>query len=327
MDAAKRADKTAFHDVVLKPSNNASSGHCASTVRKIGIQVQRNEVAATAAIPVILYVKNVNITYGGGVGTGGSTGAGGSSATGGNSATGGTSATGGASATGGSSAEGGSSATGGSSAEGGSSATGGSSAEGGSSATGGSSAEGGSSAVGPLFSYPMDTADGWDFNTGWGIGTSTGSTLTFSNGVATLTANYTSAANTASQTEVLNKWGTFGDLSGRTVKVLIRWVSGGISTTANVTGAFNVYLNVWDSSGNTISPGANVGQFTNWGGDRGKATFTEFTYAIPAATASFDPTSISGLMIRIDTAFWTLTPPQVFDYVPAVFEIDSYVIM
>ncbi len=75
MPQAQRGVTTQLFPVELKPSANASTGHCAATVIKLGLMVQRSATAA-AAYSGVLYISDVKITSpGGNTGTGGAAGA------------------------------------------------------------------------------------------------------------------------------------------------------------------------------------------------------------------------------------------------------------
>jgi hypothetical protein len=183
--------------------------------------------------------------------------------------------------------------------------------------------------VAPILNNTFDSStDGWAPFKYWDGCTScysTGVTLTAASGVATLTLPLDTAANTAIWTSTLGTTtgAPWSNLGGKTVTVKMRWVSGGIGPATGATGGFDVYIIASDGDWTEGS-----GNFQFVGSDAGATAFKEFAFTIPDANGSFDPATIQRLAIRIDTKFWTnSTDPQpVFDYVPAVFEIDSVVV-
>ena len=170
----------------------------------------------------------------------------------------------------------------------------------------------------------------WDFNSldGWTvkpadsfiplrIDATAGTTLQVSGGIARLTVPFGTSSNTSLQTTAIQRSiDPAVSMSGLTLTLKLRWVSGGVGSVASAEGGFDVYLIPSDADWTEGVTGK--GELTL--GDRGAATFKQFSYAIPASDATWDPSSIQQLQLRIDSKYW-LGP--VFDYTTAVFEIDS----
>ncbi len=195
-------------------------------------------------------------------------------------------------------------------------------------AAGSAGTAGAAGAAGAAFTkiWSFEAVDGWGIKASTGevtrIDASAGTTLVtgLTSGIATWTVPFVAAANTAiTQTGLENNF-TAVDMTGKTVTLNIRWVSGGIGVAAAATGGFDVYIAANDAD---LTEGASsyVGALAL--ADRGAAAFKSFTYTVPMAAAPWEPTAIRQLNIRLDSRYWTADPQPVFDYTTAVFEIDS----
>ncbi len=106
------------------------------------------------------------------------------------------------------------------------------------------------------------------------------------------------------------------DLSGRTVTVRVRWVSG--SDMDN--NGFNVYFEANDDDWSYVGPSL---------GETFDATedFYEWSYTFPSAPeGDFDPSVVRQLNVRFDTKFWEdENGPPSFSYDTTIFEIDAIV--
>ena len=138
-------------------------------------------------------------------------------------------------------------------------------------------------------------------------------------GTMVLTANWPEEASTGTLKAIaeINAQGDARwDLSGRTVTVRVRWVSG--SDTDN--NGFNVYLEVNDEDWSYLGPA--LGETFD-----ASDSYYEWSYTFPSAPeGDFDPSTVRQLNVRFDTKFWEdeATPPA-FSYETTVFEIDAVV--
>jgi hypothetical protein len=223
--------------------------------------------------------------------------------------------------------------TGGAGGFGGEAGLGGEGGVGGEGGIGGSGGEGGATQpVAPIIADTFDSAaNGWYpikyYDTCTNCYNDNTVTFNVAAGVGTLTVPFGAEANTASHIATLGRTlgGPWSNVAGKTFKVKMRWVSGGVGTATNATGGFDVYLIAND--GDWTESSARY-EFTIWDGDRGAPAFKELTFKVPAASGEFDPATVNRFTIRIDSKFFTNQndPQPVFDYTPAVFEIDSIVV-
>lgn len=140
-------------------------------------------------------------------------------------------------------------------------------------------------------------------------------------GSVLLTADWPEAANSGTLKAIFeitdaddgDRW----DLSGRTVTVRVRWLSGG-GTDNN---GYNLYFETNDEDWGYMGP--SLGELTSPG------DFMDFTAEFPwEETDGFDPATIRQMALRFDTKFWTdenYPPTFSYDAEPAVFEIDAIV--
>lgn len=244
----------------------------------------------------------------------------GSSATGGSTTTS-TTVAAGAPGNGGSSAQGGSSQAAGSPATGGVAPTGGTTAAGGVTGVAGNAGNAGadpgvagaagasSSAPPPV--WPFDALDGWTTTTQaqWGSSIVDATTFTVSGGVGTLTIPFTAGT----QVGMIAVGGVNANLTGKTITVRIRHVSGGKAAGENI--AFTTVATIQDA--NYTGSSVEGSQFT---AVPVADEFSEFTYAVPAAAGDFDPVSVTNIRFSIRADTWgtpAATPTT------AVFAIDS----
>lgn len=189
------------------------------------------------------------------------------------------------------------------------------------------SGEGGGAGA-PVVGYDMgyhftdpDQMDEWHLKTSYCDDCIDTATLEAGCGTVLLTADWPEAANSGTLKAVFeitdaddgDRW----DLSGRTVTVRVRWLSGG-GTDNN---GYNLYFETNDEDWGYMGP--SLGELTSPG------DFMDFTAEFPwNETDGFDPATIRQMALRFDTKFWTdenYPPTFSYDAEPAVFEIDAIV--
>jgi hypothetical protein len=192
----------------------------------------------------------------------------------------------------------------------------------------------GGTSVGTTATTAMNFVKMWELDAleGWGIKAGTlseprvdataGTTLTteLTPGIATWTVPFVEAANAAiTQTAIENNF-TAVNMTGKTITLKIRWVSGGIGVASDATGGFDVFIIASDAD---LTEGESnyVGALAL--ADRGATAFKTFTYTVPDAAAPWEPDAVRNLSIRLDSRYWSADPQPVFDYTTAEFEVDS----
>jgi hypothetical protein len=218
---------------------------------------------------------------------------------------GGATGVGGATATGGAPG-GGATATGGTTASGGTTGLAGAAGSAGAD-PGVAGAAGATSTTPPPPVWPFDAADGWTATTaGWGD-VLADTTFETTDGVGILYAPYSAT----SQLGMISISGLNLDLTGKTLTVRVRHVSGGKAEGDSISFTSGM---VFQDESYTPASAVEAHQFTA----APPSEFQEFSYTVPAASAEFDPVYVRTVRFSFRADVWGTTGTVT----PATFAID-----